>query len=185
VQPGARLFGVAINIAEPFNTELSKWRHELGDPQASAIPPHVTLLPPTPIAEDNLPAVEEHLRAIAEDEQPFDIHLAGAGSFRPVSPVVFVPLIEGAADCARIETRVRTGPLDRPVHFDYHPHVTVCHDMPADLLDQAELALAPYEARFFVWGFSLFEQGPDQVWRPQRDFPFGLPLPGPVTPDTA
>ena len=181
----SRLFGVAINIPEPFNAELSKWRHELGDPQASAIPPHITLLPPTPIADADLPEVEEHLRAIAEQEQPFDIHLAGAGSFRPVSPVVFVPLAEGATHCAQIEGLVRSGPLDREVQFDYHPHVTVCHDMPASVLDRAEAELSPYDARFFVWGFSLFEQGPDAVWRPQRDFPFGLPLPGPVTPDPA
>lgn len=178
-----RLFGVAINIPEPFNTELSKWRHELGDPQASAIPPHVTLLPPTPLPDDALPEVEEHLRAIAEDEEPFDIHLRGSGSFRPVSPVVFVTLADGSAGCAHIEARVRSGPLSRELHFDYHPHVTVCHDVPDDVLDRAEAELSPYDARFFVWGFSLFEQGPDQVWRPQRDFTFGRPLPGPVTPD--
>ena len=32
--------------------------------------------------------------------------------------------------------------------------------------------------KFEVWGFSLFEQGPDLHWRPQRDFTFssgGLP----------
>ena len=185
MQPSLRRFGVAINIPEPFNAELSKWRHELGDPQASAIPPHVTLLPPTPIADDDLPLVEEHLRAIAEDEQPFDIHLFGSASFRPVSPVVFVPLAEGSDHCAQIEGRVRSGPLAREVLFDYHPHVTVCHDLPDSVLDQAEAELGPYDARFFVWGFSLFEQGPDAVWRPQRDFPFGLPLPGPVTPDPA
>ncbi|MDX6201028.1 MAG: hypothetical protein QOF82_99 [Frankiales bacterium] len=178
-----RLFGVAINIPEPFNAELSKWRHELGDPQASAVPPHVTLLPPTPLADDLLPEVEEHLRAIAEDEEPFDIRLSGSDSFRPVSPVVFVPLNEGASGCARIEARVRSGLLARELQFDYHPHVTVCHDMPDVVLDRAEKELAAYEGRFFVWGFSLFEQGPDAVWRPQRDFPFGRPLPGPTTPD--
>ena len=133
----ARLFGVAINIPEPFNAELSKWRHELGDPQASAIPPHVTLLPPTPLSEALLPEVEEHLRAIAEEEEPFDIQLSASASFRPVSPVVFVPLIEGAAGCARIEGRVRSGLLARDLVFDYHPHVTVCHDMPDDVLDRA------------------------------------------------
>ena len=92
VRTPPRLFGVAINIPEPFNAELSKWRHELGDPQASAVPPHVTLLPPTPLADALLPEVEEHLRAIAEEEEPFDIHLSGSGTFRPISPVVFVPL---------------------------------------------------------------------------------------------
>ena len=44
-------------------------------------------------------------------------------------------------------------------------------------------ALASYEARFTVWGFTLFEQGRDHVWRPQRDFPFKAGgLPGPVEP---
>jgi len=97
--------------------------------------------------------------------------------------VVFVTLTEGAPCCARIESRVRSGPLMREVRFDYHPHVTVCHDVPEEVLDRAEDELSPYDGRFFVWGFSLFEQGPDQVWRPQRDFPFGRPLPGPATPD--
>ena len=48
------------------------------------------------------------------------------------------------------------------------------------LLDRAFLELASYDARFQVWGFSLFERGKDGVWRPQRDFPFVQPLPGPV-----
>jgi len=34
-----------------------------------------------------------------------------------------------------------------------------------------------------VWGFSLYEHGPDRVWRPQRDFPLGRPLPGPAPRD--
>ena len=143
------------------------------------------MLPPTPLPDALLPEVEEHLRGIAEDEEPFHIRLAGSGSFQPISPVVFVPLLEGWDGCARIEGRVRSGLLARELVFDYHPHVTVCHDMPDDVLDRAQAQLASYEARFFVWGFSLFEQGPDGVWRPQRDFPFGLPLPGPATPDSA
>ena len=52
-----------------------------------------------------------------------------------------------------------------------------------DHLIRAFDELAPYEARFTVWGFTLFEQGPDHVWRPQRDYPFGGGgLPGPVEP---
>jgi hypothetical protein len=28
-----------------------------------------------------------------------------------------------------------------------------------------------------VWGFSLYEHGPDGVWRPQRDYAFGQQAP--------
>ena len=62
----------------------------------------------------------------------------------------------------------------------------MAHDLGEQALDRAFTELAGYEARFTVWGFTLFEQGPDQVWRPQRDFPFGPGgLPGPVEPPAA
>lgn len=175
-----REIGVAIGIPEPYTSELRGWRERLGDPNASDIPPHVTLLPPTELDTEDLDEVEEHLRVVAETHEPFVMHLRGSGTFRPISPVVFVPLVQGIGECERLEARVRTGPLHRAVKFPYHPHVTVAHDVPEPLLDRAFDELSSYDARFKVWGFSLFEKGKDAVWRPQRDFPFGTPLPGPV-----
>jgi 2'-5' RNA ligase len=46
-----------------------------------------------------LSEVEEHLRKVALAEQPFELHLRGTGTFRPVSPVVFVQLAQGIGDC--------------------------------------------------------------------------------------
>jgi len=183
-----REFGVAIGLPEPIHSELQGWRERLGDPNAAAVPPHITLLPPTAISDSVLPAVEEHLRLVAAAEEPFDVHLRGSSTFRPVSPVVFVPLALGISGCERVEGEVRSGPLARTLSFPYHPHVTVAHDVGEELLDQAFDALSSYDARFRVWGFTLFEQGPDKVWRPQRDFPFGRagllgpPEPGDVLP---
>ena len=178
-----RDFGVAIGLPEPYTTELQAWRERLGDPNAAGIPPHVTLLPPTALPDDALPEVEEHLRRIAAAESPFEMHLRGSATFRPVSPVVFVPLVRGIGECERVERQVRSGPLARELSFPYHPHVTVAHDLPEEALDRAFVELADYEARFTVWGFTLFEQGRDQVWRPQRDFPFSAGgMPGPVEP---
>jgi 2'-5' RNA ligase len=178
--PAARSIGVAIGIPEPFGSELQRWREKLGDPNASRIPPHVTLLPPTKVDESALPEIEEHLRKVAIDGQPFVIRLRGSATFQPVSPVVFVALSQGIAECERIEDKVRSGPLARAVDYPYHPHVTVAHDLPEDALSRAYSELASYDASFHVWGFSLFEQGPDAAWRPQRDFSFGPGgLPGP------
>ena len=51
---------------------------------------------------------------------------------------------------------------------------------PREMLYRAWTDLSSYEASFPVPGFTLFEQGPDRVWRPQRDFIFGAGgLPGP------
>jgi len=175
-----RDIGVAIGIPEPYTSELQGWRERLGDPNAGDIPPHVTLLPPTELRTDDLDEAEAHLQSVAQQHAPFAMHLRGSGTFRPISPVVFVPLVQGIGECERLESAVRSGLLARDVKFPYHPHVTVAHDVADDNLDRAFLELAVYDARFTVWGFTLFEHGKDGVWRPQRDFPFGQPLPGPV-----
>jgi 2'-5' RNA ligase len=170
---GLRDIGVAIGIPEPYGRELQGWRERLGDPNAKRIVPHVTLLPPTPVPNDRLDEIEEHLRRIAADEVSFEIALRGTATFLPVSPVVFVPLVQGISECERLEARIRSGPLARDIHFPYHPHVTVAHDLPPDALDRAIDAVSTYSARFRVWGFTLFEQDMDGTWRPQRDFVFG------------
>lgn len=172
VRGASRTIGVAVAVPPPFGAELQAWRERFGDPAARAIPSHVTLLPPTEIADEALPAVEQHLAAIAAGEHRFGIRLRGTGTFRPVSPVVFVALAEGIADCERVERKVRSGPLARELRFPYHPHVTVAHDLPGDALDRAFDKLAAYEVWFRVDGFSLYQHGPDGVWRSCRDFAF-------------
>lgn len=177
-----RDIGVAVDLPEPYSSELQGWRERLGDPNARRIPPHVTLLPPTALHRGETDAVEEHLGRVAEQGRRFRVHLRGSGTFRPLSPVVFVPLAEGISSCERLEAAVRSGPLHRSLTFPYHPHVTVAHDLDEAGLDRAFEALAGYDASFTAWGFSLFELGRDRVWRPQRDFTFGPhpagPLPG-------
>ncbi len=175
----ARVIGVAVAIAEPYGSELQQWRERFGDPLAAVIPTHVTVLAPLTVDGSLLPEIESHLRSVAESASPFDIELRGTGTFRPVSPVVFVQLAQGIAGCEALERRVRSGPLSRDLHFPYHPHVTVAHDLPEEALDWAFAELASYQARFTVWGFSLYEHV-GGVWRPQRDFLLGHQLPGPV-----
>jgi len=162
--------GVAIAIPDPWGAELQDWRGRLGDTLADAIPTHITLLPPTTVDESVLPEAEKHLAALAAEQAAFTIQLRGSGTFRPVSPVVFVTLAAGISECERLEQAVRTGPLERELHFPYHPHVTVAHDLPAEILDQAFTGLSRYEAVFRVDRFHLYVHGDDGVWRSRREF---------------
>src|SRR3954447_23031454 len=98
---GRRDIGVAIGIPEPYGRELQGWREQLGDPNAKRIVPHVTLLPPTEVDDAALPAMEEPRHKVAADEDPFEIILRGWATFLPVSPVVFVPLVQGISECER------------------------------------------------------------------------------------
>jgi 2'-5' RNA ligase len=165
--------GVAITVPEPFATTLAAWRERAGDPEGRRVPPHVTLLPPTLVRTERLAAAERHLAAAAVAGEPFDMHLSGTGTFRPVSDVVFVVVAAGIAQCEQLEVQVRSGPLARPIRFPYHPHVTVAHDVPAEQLDAAYRGLAGFEARFPVDVFTMFVEGSDGVWLPRREFPLG------------
>jgi 2'-5' RNA ligase len=162
--------GVAIAIPEPHRAKLSAARHAAGDPMAAVIPPHVTLLPPTVIPGTDLDAFIDHLSSVADSHPAFTMRLAGTGSFRPVSPVVFVQVSEGISSCERLERAIRSGPVERRLEFDYHPHVTIAHHVEDEALDATARSTADFVAEFPVVGFDLFEQGNDDVWRRLRTF---------------
>ncbi len=173
---GARTtrIGVAIDIPEPWGSELTRRRAAAGDPQAAYTPAHVTLLGPTEVATDALPTVEKHLEAVASAQQPFTIHLRGTGTFRPVTEVVFVTLAAGISECEMLAAAIAAADdVDRDSRFPYHPHVTVAQDVPAEALDEVFDDLAGFSAIFGVTAFTLFSHGGEGPWRPGRDFPLG------------
>lgn len=163
--------GIAIEVPEPYATQLQEARARFGDPLARLIPPHVTLLGPTVLDPSGLVEARAHLDAVAASSASFRLHLRGSATFRPVSPVVFIQVVEGIAECEHLESAIRSGPLAQELRFNYHPHVTVAHEVSDEALDAAFGEMGHYEARFDVAGFSLYEHGDDGVWRPEQVFP--------------
>ena len=167
--------GVVVAIPQPHATVLTKWRRESGDLAADLIWPHVTLLPPTEVPVAALPEIEAHLSAAAAAVEPFEMHLSGTGTFRPASPVVFVQVARGVADCEALEDAIRRGPVARELDFPYHPHVTVAQNVDDVALDATYEGLASFVARFRVSHFVLFHREPDQRWQWRTEFPLGSP----------
>lgn len=171
--PNVETIGVAMPIPPPFGTELEAWRRSIGDPTADAIPSHITLIPPTDVDPAEREAIEKHLGATATDHRPFRVHLRGTGTFRPVSPVVFVALARGISECEQLAAAMRDGPMPVELRFPYHPHVTVAQALPDPALDEVYTALADFEADFLVDEFGLYRHGTDGVWRKERSFALG------------
>ncbi|MGW7525450.1 2'-5' RNA ligase family protein [Streptomyces sp. NPDC054783] len=172
---GTVTIGVSIAVPEPHGGLLQERRAGFGDAAAHGIPTHVTLLPPTELDESELPAVEAHLTEVAAGGRPFPMRLSGTGTFRPLSPVVYVRVVQGAEDCTLLQQRVRaaSGPLARELQFPYHPHVTVAHGIDEAAMDRAFEELAGFDAQWPCTGFALYEQGADGVWRKLREYTFG------------
>lgn len=167
--------GVSVAVPDPWGSELQDYRVQLGDPTAAAIPTHITLLPPIDVDDDLLPSIGDHLATVAAATPPFAVHLRGTGSFRPVSPVVFVNVVEGISSCEVLASAVRRGPLAIDAQFPYHPHVTVAHHLSEELLDRAFEDLGSFDCRFTVGQVSLYEHRDGRGWAPVRDFVLGPP----------
>jgi len=164
------MISVSIDIPEPFAGELQRLRASFGDPLAESIPSHVTLMSPAEVDGDLMPKIHAHLERVAALHRPFTMLLRSTGTFRPVSPVVFVQVAGGISECEQIERIIRTGPLKRVPQFYYHPHVTVAHHVDETQMDRAFDELASYECSFQVEAFRLYEHGADLVSRPVRSF---------------
>ena len=161
--------GVAIAIPEPWASELEDYRMKIGDPTAHGVPSHITLIPPTEV-EGDLTAIEKHLESAARLHTPFRVHLRGTATFRPVSPVVFIGLVEGISQCEQLAYSVRRGPLAVELHYPYHPHVTVAHHLGDEDLDRAFEELADFECVFEVADFHLYVHEGDLGWQARRTF---------------
>ena len=163
------VIGVALSIPEPWASDLQDYRTSI-DPSAALIPTHITLVPPTVLDESQFGGVQDHLAQVAEARTPFEIHLRGTGTFRPVSPVVFISLVEGISQTEQLAAAIRSGPLDVDVEFPFHPHVTVAHHLDDDVMDRAFDDLATFDCAYEVTRFHLYVHDEAEGWRPTRDF---------------
>lgn len=162
--------GVVIEVPEPYASRIREARLSWDDPEAESVPPHVTIVAPVSVDAEALPALEQHLARAVVGCAPFRMHLRGTGTFRPVSPVVFLAVAEGIPGCEDLERRVRCGPWAVDLRFPYHPHVTVAFNLGEEALDRAFEDLADFEAVFTVEGIRLYELV-DDGWRARTTYP--------------
>jgi 2'-5' RNA ligase len=167
------MIGVSLPVPEPWGSELQTYRIDVGDAAARYIPTHITLLPPHQVDDEHLPTVVEHLERVAAGIAPFRVHLRGTGTFRPVSPVVFIGVVEGISQCEQLAAGVGQGPLAITRSFPYHPHVTVAHHLSEARLEQAFVELEGYDAAFDVSQMWMYLHEPATGWTPNRAFALG------------
>jgi len=162
--------GVVVEIPPPYGPALDAARAGL-TPDPADMPAHVTILAPVDVDDDVLDHVIRHLADVADRTPPFRLTLRGTGTFRPVSPVVFVAVSEGASACEQLERDVRSGDLAVDVRFPYHPHVTIAHDMEDAVLDRVIEELSGFRASMTIGSMGLHEFV-DGSWRLVREFDF-------------
>ena len=163
--------GVILEFPPAIAKELQRWRASFGDPMAGVVPAHITLV--TTTLTDDWEATRAHVREVARNQSPFMVTISGTGTFRPVSPVVYINVEEGFDACVDLHQKLQTGPLERDLPFSYHPHVTIAHDVAPESLDEAETVLKDYRATFPVVSMGLYEHDADGIWQLREELDFG------------
>jgi 8-oxo-dGTP pyrophosphatase MutT (NUDIX family)/2'-5' RNA ligase len=160
-----RRLGVVAPLPEPVATHVQAWRRKLCEPTRARIVPHITLVPPQSLPEEQVPAAVDLVRQAAGQGVPGVVTLHGSATFLPDSPVTYLVVTEGGAALAGLEAAMRAEPLERRTH-PFQPHVTVAQELPAPELEAAAADLADFHASFQLGEIALMAQGGDRVWRP-------------------
>ncbi|MDR0505088.1 MAG: 2'-5' RNA ligase family protein [Bifidobacteriaceae bacterium] len=168
-----RRIGVAITVPDPWGSQLRQARASYGDIDATTVPTHITLVPPTCVPCSQPDVLEAHLVQAASQVKPFTVLLRGTGSFRPRSPVVFIQLVEGISGCEALHHHLLNGVLAQELVFPYHPHVTVAQEVPAAQLTAAAADWLNFTAEFAVAQIDLYSQDAQGVWQTEQSFCLG------------
>ncbi|MGA8986475.1 2'-5' RNA ligase family protein [Aeromicrobium sp.] len=166
------LIGISIPVPEPYGSRLQDERAGFGDAMARTVPSHVTLIPPMH-HEDDVEGVARSLERTSATMSPFGMRLRGTGTFRPVSPVVFVAISEGISQTELLAMDIRRTLNVPEPEFPFHPHVTVAHHLDDARLDRAYEALSDFDCSFLVESFALYLHHEVEGWVPERKFLLG------------
>jgi 2'-5' RNA ligase len=144
-------------------------RRALSAPERLRVPPHVTLVPPINVRDDELSAGVSLVTRVASELTPFTVTLGPATTFAPVTPTVHLS-VTGVGTSALSYLRsslVETAPFDRPDPHPFVPHVTLIQEMdPASGIDAAVSVLAGWVEETTFSSVHVLRHGEDRVWHP-------------------
>lgn len=168
-----RRLGVALLLDPPLADEVDGLRRALGAGALARISPHVTLVPPVNVAEDDLPATLARIRdGAAAAGGPLRLTLGPPGSFLPRNNVLYLAVGGDLDALARVRAAVFADPLARREEHPFVPHMTVAEGADPDRITAALGVLADYRADFEADRVVLLEavRGPaGRRWLPLGD----------------
>jgi ribosomal protein S18 acetylase RimI-like enzyme len=170
-----RRLGVVLLLPPDVAAQVDGLRLACGDPALRRIPPHITLVPPVNVREDDVDAALAVVRDAATTvPSPLELALGPVDTFLPDSPVAYLRV--GGRDApalAGLRERLLAGPLARDTGWPFVAHVTHVDGADEGRLRATETALADVAATIDVVDVHVFEQAPDRVWHPIARAPLG------------
>ncbi len=162
---------VALLLEDEARAEVDGLRRALSSRDLGRIPPHVTLVPPTNVAEGALEQAHSVLAEAAGRLRPFEARLGPPSTFAPSRQVLYLQVGDDGGAIRRLLDAAATGPLapppSRPAR-PFVPHVTLTRSVPLDQMPAAASLLAGFERGCSFSRVHLLEQAGEEPGRPWR-----------------
>lgn len=176
-----RRLGVVLLVPAPVAHEVDGLRRALDDGSWPKVAPHITLVPPINVREDELGAALAVVRAAAASTDVLTLDLGPVETFLPVNPVVFLAVGGPSLPTVHaLPAALGDGPWARPPTHEFVPHVTVAEYLAEERIPGAMAALSGYRHTIVkIRHLHVLEEVPDEedqrVWRPLMGVAFGPP----------
>lgn len=174
-----RRFLVALLLGGSAAIEIDGLRRALGSRELERIPPHLTLVPPTNVAAEDVGSLEALCRETARTVGPLELDLGPPATFPDHRRVVFLA-VGANPELAALQRALRQGPVaergtsERP----FVAHVTLVSgpEPPPGGTPPALEVLSAYRIRVLVEELALLVQDDDRPghpWVPHAAYRFG------------
>lgn len=158
--------GVALLLPADLAAEVDSLRRALGDGALARIPPHITLVPPVNVREEQLDEAFAILRRAAATTPPLSVTLGPPATFLPDNPVIYLQVGGDVAPLRTLRDAVFVEPLDRPLTWPWVPHVTIAEDAAPERISAALVALGDYVVEATFDSMHLLRENPGRIWEP-------------------
>ncbi len=165
--------GLIHKFAKSNSEKIDGLRSALGGLGVGRVPPHITLVPPTNLHPRDAGAEIYRLRKVASETSPYSLAVGSAGTFHPVSPVLYLSVSgDGTVPMSALQQRLVSSDLYKPNTRPFIPHVTLLE--PVGEME-VESGLRLFRSPLFDQQVSSFEMmlSPAQgYWEVSSDFRF-------------
>jgi 2'-5' RNA ligase len=150
-------------------------RRAAGDKSLERIAPHLTLVPPVNVRQDELGAALSVIRQAAGGVPRSGLALAlgPVGTFLPANPVLYLGVDGDLEGLMALRDRVFVAPLSRPLTFSFVPHVTLADESSPARIEAAGAALADYTRVVTIDRVHVLQEQAGRSWEPIADAAFG------------
>ncbi|HEX4785263.1 MAG TPA: 2'-5' RNA ligase family protein [Candidatus Sulfotelmatobacter sp.] len=116
-------YALVAYLDNPAGGFVEQLRREL-HPDLPHLLAHLTILPPRPLHGSESSALQI-LQRICGNEEPFEVTLGDVETFSPVTPTIYIHVMDAAAHMIELHSKLNTETLAFAEEWPYIPHLTI------------------------------------------------------------